>query len=46
MNSMALERERECVELILKLSYQGKLVLTRAIAEELAVLERLVEVKG
>lgn len=36
----------ECVELILQLSYQGKLALTRAIAEELAVLERLVEVKG
>jgi hypothetical protein len=36
----------ECVELILQLSYQGKLALTRAIAEELAVLERLAEVKG
>jgi hypothetical protein len=35
----------ECVELILKLSYQGKLALTRALAEELGVLERLVEVK-
>ncbi len=36
----------DCVELILQLSYQGKLALTRAIAEELAVLERLAEVNG
>jgi hypothetical protein len=36
----------KCVELILQLSYQGKLALTRAIAEELAVLERLAEVNG
>ena len=35
----------ECVELILQLSYQGKLAVTRGIAEELAVLELLVEVK-
>lgn len=36
----------ECVELILQLSYQGKLAVTRAIAEELAVLALLAEVKG
>ncbi len=36
----------ECVELILQLSYGGKLAVTRVIAEELAVLERLAEVKG
>ncbi len=36
----------ECVELILQLSYQGKIAVTRVIVEELAVLERLVELKG
>lgn len=32
-------------ELLLQLSVQGKLALVRAIAEELAVLEQLLEVK-
>ncbi len=36
----------DCVELILQLSYPGKLAVTRAIAEEFAVLELLAEVKG
>jgi hypothetical protein len=34
------------VELLLQLSVPGKLALTRAIAEELAVLEQLEERKG
>lgn len=33
------------IELLLQLSVQGKLALVRAIAEELAVLEQLLEVK-